>query len=255
MPPAHAPVPIAALTASEVAPPAAAAATSQGPASAELVVPCSSGSGALAQPAASTQIARAGTIIRSIGTRIVSSKCLGAVGSARREDISNACAVMKPPCFAAGSSISLGPLLRGSNALLRRDSTRDYGGIPLETFAPDAAARRAVRSKLGIPDDALVGGPNGATPSRQKVLRAENSLAGCVPAVAAWRLVTLPKSLPSDQVERLLQSCDRSTAIGRRDYAILLLLVRLGLRAGGAHGGGYSCEPSEPSSYNKGAAL
>jgi site-specific recombinase XerD len=60
----------------------------------------------------------------------------------------------------------------------------------------------------------------------------KNSLTGCVPAVAAWKLVTLPKSLPSDQVERLLQSCDRSTAIGRRDYAILLLLVRLGLRAG-----------------------
>jgi site-specific recombinase XerD len=58
------------------------------------------------------------------------------------------------------------------------------------------------------------------------------SLAGCVPAVAASRLATVPKSLPGEQVESLLQRCDRSTLIGRRDYAILLLLARLGLRAG-----------------------
>ena len=42
----------------------------------------------------------------------------------------------------------------------------------------------------------------------------------------------LPKSLLPEQVERLLASCDRQTAIGRRDFAILLLLARLGLRAG-----------------------
>jgi integrase/recombinase XerD len=42
----------------------------------------------------------------------------------------------------------------------------------------------------------------------------------------------LPKSLPPDQVERLLQCCDRRTPSGQRDYAILLLLARLGLRGG-----------------------
>ncbi len=57
-------------------------------------------------------------------------------------------------------------------------------------------------------------------------------LAGAVPAVACWRLAHLPKSLPPEQVERLLACCDRSTPTGRRDYAILLLLARLGLRAG-----------------------
>jgi len=56
-------------------------------------------------------------------------------------------------------------------------------------------------------------------------------LAG-VPGVANWRLSHLPKSLPPDQVERLLQCCDRSTPSGQRDYAILLLLARLGLRGG-----------------------
>jgi site-specific recombinase XerD len=57
-------------------------------------------------------------------------------------------------------------------------------------------------------------------------------LAGAVPGVATWRLSHLPKSLPPEQVERLLGSCDRRTSPGQRDYAILMLLARLGLRAG-----------------------
>jgi integrase/recombinase XerD len=57
-------------------------------------------------------------------------------------------------------------------------------------------------------------------------------LAGCVPPVANWRLSTLPKSLPAEQVESLLQCCDRRSIVGLRDYAILSLLARLGLRAG-----------------------
>ena len=56
-------------------------------------------------------------------------------------------------------------------------------------------------------------------------------LAG-VPGVANWRLSHLPKSLPPEQVERVLQCCDLSTPSGQRDYAILLLLARLGLRGG-----------------------
>jgi site-specific recombinase XerD len=57
-------------------------------------------------------------------------------------------------------------------------------------------------------------------------------LAAAVPAVANWRLSHLPVSLTSDQVERLLTCCDRSTLTGQRDFAILLFLARLGLRAG-----------------------
>jgi integrase len=57
-------------------------------------------------------------------------------------------------------------------------------------------------------------------------------LTGAVPAVAGWRLRGLPSALAADQVPRLLRSCDRRRAIGRRDHAVLLLLVRLGLRAG-----------------------
>ena len=58
------------------------------------------------------------------------------------------------------------------------------------------------------------------------------SLTAAVPAVAGWRLAGLPKSLAPGQLRRLLDSCDRRTLTGRRDYAILLLLARLGLRAG-----------------------
>jgi site-specific recombinase XerD len=57
-------------------------------------------------------------------------------------------------------------------------------------------------------------------------------LAASVPTVATWRLSELPQFLKPQQVKQLLQSCDRSSPCGRRDYAALLLLARLGLRAG-----------------------
>jgi site-specific recombinase XerD len=57
-------------------------------------------------------------------------------------------------------------------------------------------------------------------------------LASCVPAVSNWSLSTIPRALPPAQVELVLASCKRQTAVSRRDYAILLLLARLGLRAG-----------------------
>ena len=57
-------------------------------------------------------------------------------------------------------------------------------------------------------------------------------LARTLPGVASWRLSHLPKSLPPEQVEGLLAGCDRSTPTGKRDYAVLLLLARLGLRGG-----------------------
>jgi site-specific recombinase XerD len=57
-------------------------------------------------------------------------------------------------------------------------------------------------------------------------------LAGAVPTVACWRYGSLPRALESQSVRRLLQSCDRRTAAGLRDHAILTLLARLGLRRG-----------------------
>jgi len=60
----------------------------------------------------------------------------------------------------------------------------------------------------------------------------DRDLAAALPSVSDWRLATIPKYLNPEEVERVLQTCDRHTAVGRRDYAILLLLARLGLRAG-----------------------
>ena len=57
-------------------------------------------------------------------------------------------------------------------------------------------------------------------------------LAQVVPSVAFWRLQGLPRGLEPGQVDRLLASCDTNTVAGRRDRAILLLLVRLGMRRG-----------------------
>ena len=53
-----------------------------------------------------------------------------------------------------------------------------------------------------------------------------------VPTVPQWRLSAMPRYLPTDDVERIVASCDVSKAHGVRDRAILLLLARLGLRAG-----------------------
>lgn len=57
-------------------------------------------------------------------------------------------------------------------------------------------------------------------------------LAEHLPRVAGWRLSDPPKWIASDAIEQTLASCDRSAAVGQRDYAILMLLARLGLRAG-----------------------
>jgi integrase/recombinase XerD len=59
----------------------------------------------------------------------------------------------------------------------------------------------------------------------------DKDLAACVPAVANWTLSTIPRALPPEQVKQVLASVDRKTVVGRRDYAILLILARLGLRA------------------------
>jgi integrase/recombinase XerD len=59
----------------------------------------------------------------------------------------------------------------------------------------------------------------------------DQPLATVVPSVAAWKLTGLPKALDDGQVAALLASCDQHTSVGRRDLAILTVLVRLGLRA------------------------
>ena len=56
-------------------------------------------------------------------------------------------------------------------------------------------------------------------------------LAAAVPTVANWSMASIPRSIAPDHVQRVLAHCNRHSAVGCRDYAILLLLARLGLRA------------------------
>ena len=56
-------------------------------------------------------------------------------------------------------------------------------------------------------------------------------LSSAVPSIRSWKLTALPERLSPEQIETVLDSCDRKSAIGLRDYAVLVLLSRLGLRA------------------------
>jgi integrase/recombinase XerD len=58
------------------------------------------------------------------------------------------------------------------------------------------------------------------------------ALAAAVPSVAGWRLSALPRGIGAEPLTAMLARCDRTMAMGRRDFAILLLLSRLGLRNG-----------------------
>jgi integrase len=61
----------------------------------------------------------------------------------------------------------------------------------------------------------------------------EPGVVAAVPSVASWSTTpVLPRAISAEHARRALDACDRHTAIGRRNYAALLLLARLGLRAG-----------------------
>jgi integrase/recombinase XerD len=57
-------------------------------------------------------------------------------------------------------------------------------------------------------------------------------LAAAVPTVANWSMASIPRAISVEHAQAALASCNRQSAVGSRDYAILLLLARLGLRAG-----------------------
>lgn len=58
-----------------------------------------------------------------------------------------------------------------------------------------------------------------------------HELAACIPSIRQWRLTGLPTYLSAAQLQQVYRSCDRDTAVGRRDYAVLMMLGGLGLRA------------------------
>jgi site-specific recombinase XerD len=57
-------------------------------------------------------------------------------------------------------------------------------------------------------------------------------LDGSVPAVRTWRHSSIPRTISAEEVERVLAACDTESEYGQRERAIVLLLSRLGLRAG-----------------------
>ncbi len=60
----------------------------------------------------------------------------------------------------------------------------------------------------------------------------KGDLSGAALAVTGRRRTTLPRGIEPEAARALLRSCDRRTAVGRRDYAVLITLLRLGLRSG-----------------------
>lgn len=60
---------------------------------------------------------------------------------------------------------------------------------------------------------------------------AKSDLVGAVPTVPDWSLSTVPRSISAVHAQQVLDHCPKQSAVGLRDYAILLLLAQLGLRS------------------------
>ncbi len=58
-----------------------------------------------------------------------------------------------------------------------------------------------------------------------------STLDQAIPSVARWNLASVPKFLPAEKIEKLINSCDQGDEVESRDRAMLLLMARLGLRA------------------------
>jgi integrase/recombinase XerD len=106
-------------------------------------------------------------------------------------------------------------------------ATHDFNAAALRTFVLDRT-RRHGRCQAKVIITALRAFVRYLMASG----RCQAGLDAAIPSVAGWRLSALPRYLPTADVERILSACDTTTVAGARDHAILLLLSRLGLRAG-----------------------
>jgi len=109
------------------------------------------------------------------------------------------------------------------------------GQVDLTAVVPEAVSRfvtaQAARGSVGSAKNVVTGLKSllGWLQVRGDI---PGGLAEAVPSVAGWAGDALPKAFTATQVERLLAGCDRECAAGQRDYAVMLLMLRLGLRAG-----------------------
>ena len=127
----------------------------------------------------------------------------------------------------------------------KEDTLHRYGFVlkeALETLGPDPGRYRAESIRTFI-----LGRTEGRTRANAKEVtsvtrmflrylvaegKCRAGLDDAVPTLAMWRLSALPRYLPAADIERVIAACDRETAVGLRDRAAILLLARLGLRAG-----------------------
>jgi len=130
---------------------------------------------------------------------------------------------------------------RGASDATVRLYARDAAGLMMELRSDPAGWRpNDVRSYfLERASDSGSGTIEKITTSLRAFLRylaiagrCQAGLDGAVPAYAHWQLADMPRYLSTEQVDRLIAACDGDAGARRRDRAIVLLLVRLGLRAG-----------------------
>jgi site-specific recombinase XerD len=99
--------------------------------------------------------------------------------------------------------------------------------VVVSDFVRDECARRGVASAK-----ATVTGTRSWLGFLHATGRTRAPLAPAVLSAASWSLASLPRGIGGDELARLVRSCDRRRSVGRRDFAILTVLSRLGLRAG-----------------------
>lgn len=108
----------------------------------------------------------------------------------------------------------------------RTTGVEELSGPEVTAFLLRESARLSVGSAKGLVTDVR---------SLLRFLFVEGltptTLAHAVPPMAGWRDTRLPATLAASDIRALLESCDRGHPTGRRDFAILTLLGRLGLRA------------------------
>ena len=117
----------------------------------------------------------------------------------------------------------------------------------LRSLLSDIGYDDVARSDAAFLRDAILRQFEGKSPKRAQLLttafraylrylastgQCDVGLLGAVPTARNWALAAIPRYLPQEDIERAIATCDRSTAVGIRNRAILLLLARLGLRAG-----------------------
>ncbi len=135
-----------------------------------------------------------------------------------------------------GRGLAAATVLRYQNLARRflQERFDEVGG----RFVEDLSATHVVAFLLRESGRVSVGAAKGRVAELRALLRflflrglTLTALASAVPPVAGWHDTALPVGLAADDVQRLLDSCDRGQSVGVRDFAILMLVARLGLRS------------------------